>query len=82
MKPSKKRATKLSSQSAQLGKFFRDERLKAGLSSETVSSYLNIPQDVLEVYEQGLSTIPLNHIYALSNCLNISPELVVKKLDR
>jgi transcriptional regulator with XRE-family HTH domain len=80
MKPSNKRQPSPYSRSTELGEFFKNKRLQAGLSSEMVASYLGISQEVLENYELGLSTIPLNHIYGLSNCLNISPDLIVKKL--
>ena len=66
------------SPSQRIGMFFHDERLKASLSGEEVALYLGVSTETLSAYESGQKRIPMVHICALSNCLNIEPEMVLK----
>ena len=63
-----------------LAKLIRASRLQAGLSETEVAGYLGVPAAVIKAYENGTRSIPLNDIYAMSNCLNISPDLIVSLL--
>jgi hypothetical protein len=73
-----KHQTKSVSPSNKLGYFFLKRRKELGLPSEVVASYLEIPVKTLALYEDGVTLIPLHHVYALSNCLNIAPDEIVK----
>lgn len=58
-----------------LGVFLKNKRVLSKISKTVVCNYLMIDsEEVLDAYESGTKTIPLKHVYALSNCLNISPE--------
>jgi transcriptional regulator with XRE-family HTH domain len=61
---------------------FRRKRLKLDLPIGQVAAYLGITPRTLEAYETAKTGIPLSHIYGLSNCLNVSPEVVVKLIDK
>lgn len=65
-----------------LGAFFRDQRIERGVSPKTVADYLGVSTKVIEDYESGRVKIPTSHAYAISNCLNISPEIVMWLLRR
>ncbi len=60
------------------GRFFRERRIRALLTEEEVSNYLGVSVQMLRAYELGLSPIPLDNVYALSNCLNIPPDEVME----
>lgn len=62
------------------GRFIRQKRLETGLSEHEVSEYLGATAQTILSYETGEKAIPLNRVYALANCLNISPEMIMKKL--
>lgn len=63
-----------------LGKFLQRQRLQASKSKQEVASYLNVTPETLSAYENGTRQIPLQDIYALSNCLNIDPDLILRLL--
>jgi transcriptional regulator with XRE-family HTH domain len=63
--------------SAHLAKMVRDARLAAQMSIHEVAGYLGVSEDVLARFETGKQPIPLHHVFALANCLNISPRLVL-----
>ena len=56
------------------GGFLKSKRLESGLSIEVVTGYIGASEDLLIAYESGERPVPLNKIYALSNCLSISPD--------
>ena len=61
-----------------MGAFFRYKRLAAGISEKQVCHYLGLPSEMtLRSYEAGKASIPLNQMYALSNCLNIAPDEIM-----
>lgn len=63
--------------SARLGKLFREKRLAAGLTEADAAAYLeSVSLRTYQLYESGEKSIPLSHIYALSNCLNVDPKVV------
>ena len=58
--------------------FFRERRLASGLSLEQVATSIeHVEVSELEGYEAGISPIPLDLIFALTNVLNIAPEDVM-----
>jgi len=64
--------------SAQMGKFFHDRRVAAGISIDNASAALNLPDpSVLEDYETGKVQIPLEDVFTLTNYLNIAPEEIL-----
>lgn len=56
------------------GRFFRQKRLDAAISQETIADYLGITVREVVLFESGKKSIPLHFAFALSNCLNIPPE--------
>ena len=76
------KATEGRSTKIKLGAFFRDQRIERGVSPKTVADYLGVSTKVIEEYESGRVKIPTSHAYAISNCLNISPEIVMWLLRR
>jgi transcriptional regulator with XRE-family HTH domain len=62
-----------------LGSFLRQKRLESGLTLEEVSRYLQVSV-VVTRYEENKKDIPMHHIYALSNCLNVPADLILKTL--
>ncbi len=69
--------------SRELGALFRDQRKLAGLTEKEVANYLgDISIVTLRAYESGTQPIPLSHIHALSNCLNISPKVLIGQVNR
>jgi ribosome-binding protein aMBF1 (putative translation factor) len=60
------------------GEFFRDRRLKSGMSAESVADYLGVSVEWIESFEAGRTALPLDCARALSNCLNISPVEVME----
>lgn len=61
-----------------IGAFFRQQRMLAGLSIEETATLLDIePPGLLNRYESGALSIPLDEIFALTNLLNIAPERVM-----
>ena len=58
----------------ELGQFFRNRRIEAGLTLNQVSRELEISTQTLLQYENGEQTVPCEDIFALANCLNIPPE--------
>lgn len=66
-----------------LGELFKESRVRAGRSELYVVSYLgNISIETYREYEDGKRTIPKIQAYAISNCLGIPPDLVLKLLER
>jgi transcriptional regulator with XRE-family HTH domain len=66
-----------------IGEFIRQSREEAGLTEAAVVDYLgDISVETLKAYECGERSIPLNHLYALSNCLNVSPSAIVSLITR
>ena len=61
----------------ELGRFLKKKRLKARQSLAATAGYLEISTELLTEYEQGIRGIPLMHVYALSNFLNVSPTEVL-----
>jgi transcriptional regulator with XRE-family HTH domain len=74
---------KLPIKSAAVGHFFSQKRREAGLSESEVVAYLeDVTVETLKRYESGELKIPLNHIYALSNCLNVAPREVMEIIEK
>lgn len=67
--------------STALGPYMKKKRLAAGMSLQKVAAYLEVSVKEIEQYEAGKKSIPLNRVYALSNCLNISPDEVTRLLN-
>lgn len=67
-------------QNLKLAALIRNARLDAQLSEETVAQYVGVSISTLKAYETATKSIPLSHVYALSNCLNISPDVIVQLL--
>lgn len=67
--------------SAEIGKMVREKRNETGLQLKEVAKYIGVSPLVLEAYESGVKRIPMNHIYALSNCLDISPAKIMRLLS-
>lgn len=83
LKPSESRLRRNQPGSQEIGALFREKRLAAGLSEEKVASYLgDITADTLSRYESGEKPISLSHVYALSNCLNVSTASVIKLITK
>lgn len=83
LKSSQVRATsKTASVSQELGLLFRNQRLKISRTEEEVASYLGVSKETLRSYESGEHTIPMTHIYALSNCLTIDPKTILKLINK
>ena len=58
--------------------FFRARRVAAGLSQAQVALELGLTSaSLLDDYELGKKSIPLDEIFALTNILNIPPEEVI-----
>lgn len=71
------------SPSAELGNLFREHRRINRLSLETVSRYMgDVAPSTLDQYEKGQKTIPLSDIYALANCLNIAPTIILNLIEK
>jgi transcriptional regulator with XRE-family HTH domain len=65
--------------SLECGKLFKARRIAQNLSLEEVAGYLmDVSSRTLEQYENGESEIPLFHIYALANYLNVHPALIMQ----
>jgi transcriptional regulator with XRE-family HTH domain len=77
--PVSKKVEKNQSDSS-LGSFIRQRRVESGLTLEEVATYLEISVEAVVRYEEDKKQIPLNHLYALSNCLNISAELILRRI--
>lgn len=60
--------------------FFKYNRLKTGFSLEALAEGMNVPVETLIAYENGSKKIPLEDIYAFSNCLDIEPDKIVHLL--
>lgn len=80
--PQERNSAKKTSVSQELGLLFKNQRLNMSMPEEQVASYLGISKETLLAYESGTRTIPLTHIYALSNCLNIDPKAVLKLINK
>jgi len=65
-----------------LGSLFKKSRLERGVSIEKVAAYLEISEREVIGYEEEHKNIPLRHIYGLSNCLGVDPDLVLRFLHR
>lgn len=74
--------TRTKTVSSAIGTLIRDARVSAKMSKECVAKYLEISPSILDAYESGARSIPLSHIYALSNCLNISPAVILKTISK
>ena len=62
----------------QIGAFFREARLQAGLSPEVIAKELELDSpETLLAYESGQISMPVDDIFALTNVLNIPPEDVM-----
>lgn len=60
--------------SARLGRLFKKRRIAEGLTQKQVAGYLgSVSLKTYRNYELGRDRMPLSHIYALSNRLNIDP---------
>ena len=69
--------------SAGVGAIFRLRRLELGLEEKTVALYLtNVSVERIQNYETGKCEIPLSDVYALSNCLNVSPRIITQLLSK
>lgn len=62
---------------SRLGEFFKSHRLTSGLSVEEVAQLLELETSVYAGYEDGLHSMPLEDVFALTNLLNIAPEEVM-----
>lgn len=61
-----------------LGAYFREARLNAGLTESAVVSGVEIESEALLLsYESGRLAMPLEDVYALTNFLNIAPEVIM-----
>jgi transcriptional regulator with XRE-family HTH domain len=66
-----------------IGPFFKSRRLHIGLSQADVARYLgHISTVTLELYEKGRKRVPLQDVYALANCLNVAPDLVISAMNQ
>jgi transcriptional regulator with XRE-family HTH domain len=61
----------------QLAMLFKEARLSQKLRIEQVAEYLSISNETASLYENGHKAIPLYHIYALANCLNVAPNRIL-----
>lgn len=65
-----------------IGALIKRARLEQGLTRAEVARYLGDQnEDTLALYESGRKSIPVCDIYALANCLNISPRLIQKLIE-
>lgn len=60
-----------------LARLICNTRVAAGLPLHDVANYVGVTVELLERFEAGVQSIPLHHVYALANCLNISPRDVL-----
>lgn len=61
-----------------LGEVFHRYRINRRYTKEYVAEYLGHPTaERVGLYEKGEAGIPLNEAYAISNCLGISPEVIL-----
>lgn len=64
---------------AQIGRFFAERRLQAGLTTADVAKELDLESsDIVEAYETGKVGIPVEDIFAMTNLMNIPPEEVME----
>lgn len=68
--------------SRRIGDFLRRSRREQARTPEEVAGYLGISPALLEDYESGEVELPLFQIYALANCLNLSPERVLAQVGK
>ncbi len=78
---SKKKQKKEGTFWSRFGLFLRQKRLESGLAEKKICDYIGTSVETLRAYEAGEKPIPLNRIYALANCLNIPPEVVLNHLS-
>lgn len=71
MKITKQNALKIDQINRVIGTYFRDERLKRGLSGEELGTVLNISQQQISRYELGKSKFTVEHIFNLLNAMHI-----------
>jgi transcriptional regulator with XRE-family HTH domain len=68
---------------AEIGALFKGKRIEAGISEREVADYLGgLSLKTLHLYESGRKAIPLSHIFALSNCLNVSPRVISELVSK
>lgn len=66
-----------------LGYRFKTFRLQKGLSVEDLAQHACIePLSLIIQFEENKIDLPLDHIYALANVLEISPRLVLQWIDQ
>lgn len=62
----------------EVARFFREHRLRVGLSIEETARAAEIPDaTTLLEYEHAIQPIPLEDIFSLTNALNIAPDAVL-----
>ena len=76
--PSKTHRSFSMEQQIKCGIFLKSKRLLAKRSKKEVADYLEISPKNVQDYEAGILKIPLNHVRALSNCLNIPPDEIIE----
>jgi len=64
-----------------MGRFFQTRRELAGYTIEALAMELGIEPSILQSYERGSMTIPLDDIFTMTNLLNIPPEDVLTLIN-
>ena len=64
--------------STELAQLILESRRRSGFSAQDVADYLDISAEQLIAYESGQLAIPMDKIYAIANCLNISPRDILE----
>lgn len=59
------------------GTYIRNRRQELGFKEVDVAQYMGVRIDKFYEIEKGNINLPLNKLYALSNCLNIDPKIVI-----
>lgn len=79
---SKRRSEARIAPNAELARLVQGARIHAGLSTADVARYLEISVETMQAYESQAREIPLNHIYGLSNLLDIPPADILRVAAR
>lgn len=68
--------------SQQLGIIFKSSRIGSGLSLQNVAANAGLEPSQLAGYEDGVTAIPAVDIFAISNALNLDPDLVINTIQK
>jgi len=60
------------------GTFFNEKRRQQKKTKQDIANFLNVPIEVVHSYESGKEGIPLFHVHALSEFLNIPQEEIME----